>query len=83
MHKCNPPEKVLTVKLLQYKLELMLEWYQGFISSPHTAWDRLSRVRQRNFGSSVNEDTQANKLSLYDDSAVKDGETLRFFEFLE
>ena len=48
-----------------------------FNSSPHIAWDRLSLVRQRNFGSSVNEDTQANKLSLSDDCAVKDGENFK------
>ena len=29
LHKCKPPEKVLTVKLGQ--LESMLEWYPGFI----------------------------------------------------
>ena len=30
---CNPPGKVLTVNLGQYKMETMLEWYQGFIST--------------------------------------------------
>ena len=33
VHECRPPGKVLTVKLGQYKLETMLEWYQGFISA--------------------------------------------------
>ena len=39
-HKCKPPEKVLTVrievlivKLGQYQLQSMLEWYQCFISA--------------------------------------------------
>ena len=35
IHKLNSksPGKVLTVNVGQYKLEMIIEWYQGFIST--------------------------------------------------
>lgn len=44
-------------------------------SSPHTAWDRLQRVRQRNFSTINHTDVNENCLSLLDDCAyrVNDG----------